>query len=199
MLIVFEGIDGSGKSTQVNLLSRKLQKKGQEVIVLREPTSGKWGEKIRKLARIKGSISPEEELQLFLKDRKENISLNIAPALKSGKIVILDRYYYSTLAYQGARGISLEKIRHRHHKFLIKPDIAFILDVPAGLGLRRIKDRPVIYHLFEDKNYLKRVRKIFLSLNDPEVVVLDGRQPAKDISREVWLILKKKFPLIFSF
>jgi dTMP kinase len=197
LLIVFEGIDGCGKSTQAEILSKKLQRKGIAVLTLREPSSGNWGTKIRELAREKGSISAKKELELFLKDRKENISQNILPALKSGKIVILDRYYYSTLAYQGAKGIPLEEIRARHRNFLVKPDICFLLDIPVSLGLRRIKDRPVIYHLFEDRDYLKKVRKIFLALNDPEIVIIDGRQPVRKISQKIWATLKKRFPHIF--
>lgn len=195
-MIVFEGVDGSGKSTQVELLARKLSKKGLEFVTLREPTKGKWGVKIRELSKSQDSIAPEEELELFVKDRKENVRQNILPALKAGQVVILDRYYYSTLAYQGARGISSEKIRQQHKSFAPRPDIVFILDVPVGLGLRRIIGRPIIYRLFEDRNYLRKVRQIFLHLDDPECVILDGRLPAQEIARKVWRILKDRFPFL---
>jgi len=196
LLIVFEGVDGSGKSTQVELLARKLARKGLDVRTLREPTREKWGEKIRELSKSKNSVSPENELKLFVRDRKENVKKNIKPALDSGLVVILDRYFYSTLAYQGAKGIPLEKIRQLHRKFAPRPDIVFILDVPVSQGLRRIKDRPVIYPLFEDKDYLRKVREIFLHLNEPECVVLDGRQPAKEVSQQVWKIIKSRFPFL---
>ena len=194
LFLVIEGIDGSGKSTQVELLARRLRRRGLQVVTLREPTQGKWGRKIRELSKTSGSVRPEEELELFIRDRQENVARNIKPALKSGRTVILDRYYYSTLAYQGARGLPLEEIRRRHQKFAVVPDLVFILDVPVSTGLRRIKDRPVIYSLFEEKEYLKKVRKIFLSFRDPEVVVVDGRPPAAVIHRKIWSLLLKKFP-----
>lgn len=194
LFLVIEGIDGSGKSTQVELLARRLCRLGLQVVTLREPTQGKWGRKIRELSKTSGSLRPEDELELFIRDRRENVARNIKPALKAGRTVVLDRYYYSTLAYQGARGLPLEEIRRRHQKFAIVPDLVFILDVPVRTGLRRIKDRPVIYSLFEEKEYLKKVRKIFLSFRDPEVVVVDGRPPAAVIHRKIWSLLLKKFP-----
>lgn len=194
LFVVFEGLDGSGKSTQAEILYRKFVKNGVPAVMLREPTDGKWGRKIRELARESGSLSPEEELELFIRDRREDIRKNIKPALEKGKIVILDRYFYSTLAYQGARGIGLDLIRKRHQRFLIKPDVVFVIDVPVSVGLRRIKDRAVIYKLFEEKEYLKKVRKIFLNLPDPEIQIIDGRQEVRAVARQVWRHLQKNFP-----
>ena len=196
LFIVLEGIDGSGKSTQVELLARRLRKKGLEVITLREPTEGRWGQKIRELSKKRGSITPEKELDLFIKDRRENVLKNIKPALEAGQTVILDRYFYSTLAYQGARGIPLEKIKRRHQSFILIPDLVFIIDVPVTVGLKRIKDRPVIYRLFEEKSYLQKVRRIFLSLKDPECVVIDGRSSPDAVGRTIWSLLTKKFPAL---
>ncbi|MBT3366067.1 MAG: dTMP kinase, partial [Nitrospina sp.] len=102
VLIVFEGIDGTGKSTQCNLLAKSLSEKKVPNIALAEPTRGTWGMKIRRLlSEGRGDISPEEELSWFVNDRKEDIEINIMPALKENKVVIMDRYYFSTAAYQG--------------------------------------------------------------------------------------------------
>ncbi|MFW6160925.1 MAG: dTMP kinase, partial [Acidobacteriota bacterium] len=88
ILIAVEGIDGSGKSTQVQRLSRYLEKKGYEVICLKEPTEGSFGKKIKEKSAFDGSLTPAEELELFIRDRKENVVENIQPALSKGKIVI---------------------------------------------------------------------------------------------------------------
>lgn len=194
LFIVFEGLDGSGKSTQAELLYQKLVARGLPVVKLREPTEGKWGKKIRACAREAESLTPEEELDLFLRDRREDIRKNIKPALEENKIVILDRYFYSTLAYQGARGIPLEEIRKKHERFLVKPDVVFIIDVPVSVGLRRIKDRAIIYRLFEEKEYLKKVRKIFLNLSDPECLIIDGRKAVSAVAGQIWRFLRKNFP-----
>ena len=103
MLIVFEGIDGTGKSTQVRLLAQALEERGLTVVTSREPTDGPFGQKLR-LSMITGRLSPEEELALFHEDRRDHVEHLILPALEAGKVVILDRYFFSTMAYQGARG-----------------------------------------------------------------------------------------------
>ena len=194
LFIVFEGIDGCGKSTQVELLAKRLRRRREKVVTLSEPTAGRWGQKIREAARHQDSLSPAQELELFIKDRKEDIKNNIKPARESGQIVILDRYFYSTLAYQGARGLDPDEIRSKHKQFVLRPNIVFILDVPVTVALKRIASRPVIYRLFEDRYYLQKVRKNFLSLKDPECCLLDGRQPPEVISRRIWRILTRRFP-----
>lgn len=109
LLIVFEGIDGTGKSTQMSLLARYLREKGFAVIETREPTNGQFGQQIRALYTNRSGVSPEQELELFLADRREHVDNVLTPALQEGKIVLCDRYFLSTAAYQGVIGPSSAK------------------------------------------------------------------------------------------
>ena len=102
LFIVFEGIDGTGKTTQLHLLAEKLRQRGYAVVSTREPTEGVYGQKIRELFVDRGAASPERELELFIADREQHVKETIEPALADGCIVLSDRYYLSTVAYQGA-------------------------------------------------------------------------------------------------
>ncbi|MGD2245859.1 MAG: dTMP kinase, partial [Candidatus Aminicenantes bacterium] len=170
ILVVFEGIDGSGKSTQAERLGQRLEEKGLDVINFREPSLGRWGRKIKEKASQPDSLSPQEELELFLKDRAENVEKNLKPALSKKKVVILDRYYFSTIAYQGAKGIDPNRIRRLNESFTVKPDLVFILDVCAEKGLDRIKGRKNKELLFERQDYLVKVRAIFKALRGENIV-----------------------------
>jgi dTMP kinase len=181
-LIVFEGIDGSGKSTQARRLLRKLRACGYEAVSFCEPTGGKWGRMIKKMAKQAGSLTPEEELDLFVKDREENVRKNLRPALAAKKVVILDRYYFSTIAYQGAKGISTARIKRLNEKFAVKPDLVFILDIGAGRGLGRIHQRKKRDLLFERQRYLARVSRIFRGFKGKTFVHLDAGLPKDDLS-----------------
>ena len=193
LLIVLEGIDGSGKTTQARLLAGALRRAGLEALSFREPTRGRWGREIREKARRPDSLTPEEELALFLKDREEDVARNILPSLRRKKAVVLDRYYYSTIAYQGAKGISRARIRRLNERFAPGPDLVFILDVDPGRGLGRIKGRPKKEPLFERKEYLARVRRIFRSFRGRKFVHLDGTRDKKEIAE---LILGRVMRLI---
>jgi dTMP kinase len=192
-LIVFEGIDGSGKSTQARRLLRRLRASGFEAVLFREPTSGKWGRKIKRMAKQAGSLTPEEELDLFVKDREENVRKNLRPALDAGKVVILDRYYFSTIAYQGAKGISTARIRRLNERFAVRPDLVFILDIVAGCGLDRIHHRKRKDLLFERRRYLARVRRIFCGFKGRMFVHLDAGLAKDELSD---IITSRVLPLL---
>jgi len=185
LLIVLEGIDGSGKTTQARRLVRALRRAGLEALSFREPTRGRWGREIKEKARRPDSLTPEQELSLFLKDRRENVSRNLLPSLGRKKAVVLDRYYYSTIAYQGAKGISRARVRRLNERFAPRPDLVFILDVDPARGLGRIEGRPKKEPLFERKGYLARVRRIFRTFRGRRFVHLDGTRDKKDIAEAI--------------
>jgi len=195
-LIVIEGIDGAGKSTQVRLLAKRLEKMGLPVAVFREPTRGRWGRKIRSMAKAETVLNPQEELELFLLDREDNVRRHIRPALAAGKIVILDRYYFSTMAYQGARGIDPRIIRRRNEAFAPRPEAVFILHLAAAKGLARIHHRRKKDILFEQEGYLEKVERIFQGLKGQGIFHLEAEQPKEKIHQAIFsrvkIILRKK-------
>lgn len=187
ILIVFEGIDGAGKSTQARILCEELQKRGFETVFSREPTDSIYGRKIRELAeRGRDAISPEEEYSLFVNDRRIHVASLIKPSLEDCKIVILDRYYYSTIAYQGALGLDVHRIKKENESFAPRPDVIFLLKIEPKKGLERIrKSRNEVPNLFEREETLNRVAAIFDSLNDPEIITLDANEGAAPVHRKV--------------
>jgi len=186
VLVVLEGIDGSGKTTQARSLLRRLRYRGYAAVFFREPTRGRWGREVKRLAARADSLTPAEELALFVKDRRENVARNLVPALKEGKVVVLDRYYFSTIAYQGAKGIDTGKIRRMNEAFAVRPDLVVILDVGARAGLARIRGRKTRDELFEREAYLVRVARIFRGFAGPEFVHLDGRSDRRAVGRAIW-------------
>lgn len=182
MLIAFEGIDGAGKSTQITRLAAWLEGRGRQVVTTREPTDGPWGRKIREAAQT-GRMSPADELAAFIADRREHVAALIGPALAAGKDVLIDRYYFSTAAYQGARGIDPAGIIAAHD-FAPEPDLLLIFDLPPAIGLERVRQRGAA-DLFEKEDELARVRGIFLALDLPYKVVIDAQRPADEIEAEI--------------
>lgn len=185
LFIVLEGIDGTGKSTQTRLLADWFRERGREVVASREPTDGPWGSQLRASAAT-GRLSPEEELDLFLRDRREHVEKLIAPSLGAGKVVILDRYYFSTMAYQGARGFDPTEIRRRNEDFAPVPDLLFILDLDVDAALGRIGARGDTANEFEKRDSLEKCREIFLSLADePFVHLIPTDGGIDDVQRRI--------------
>jgi dTMP kinase len=173
-LVAFEGIDGAGKTTQAAMLSALCRESNLKHSVSKEPTNGRYGAVLRASAQT-GRLSPKEELDLFLKDRQEHVEGVIAPALKREEIVILDRYYFSTAAYQGARGADPDLIIESNEAFAPKPDLLVILDVPPSLGLARIIERNDAPNKFETEESLLRARAIFNALRLPYLHWVDAK------------------------
>ena len=186
LLLVFEGVDGAGKTTQVRLLAERLQGAGYDVLCLQEPTAGPWGQKLRHLAQHgREAIAPATELEWFLQDRREDVEHNIQPALARGQIVLLDRYYFSTIAYQGALQFDPEELRARNEAFAPAPDLLFLLEVTPELGLQRVQRRGMLSH-FERLDYLKQVAAIFAALQFPYLRRIDTSAEPVTVQERIW-------------
>lgn len=194
LFIVIEGIDGTGKSTQSKRLAEWYRSRGREVVLSREPTDGPWGKKLRESATT-GRLSPDEELECFLNDRREHVEMSIKPALAEGKVVILDRYYFSTMAYQGARGFDPAEIRRRNEAFAPQPDLLLILDLSVESAHGRIGARGDTANEFEQRDTLSRCREIFLSLRDePFACVIDAEPSLNEVTADILSVVTAKFP-----
>lgn len=184
-LIVIEGIDGTGKSTQATMLAEALRAQGHEVRQSFEPTNGPWGKKVRESATT-GRLSIEEELSYFIKDRKQHVEELITPTVEAGNTVVLDRYYFSTMAYQGARGIDPQAIRVENEAFAPQPDVLLILDLPVDKALSRIGVRDGEANEFEQRESLQYCRDMFLSLKDePFAHVISADQSIEAVHAEI--------------
>ena len=196
VLIVFEGTDGTGKSTQLQLLSRYLQDKGYPVITTREPTEGQYGQRIRELYVNRSKYTQEEELELFLADRREHVRELLAPALTQGKVILCDRYFLSTAAYQGARGFDPEDILKLNH-FAPDPDLALLFQVPLDTGLKRITSgRGDELNDFEQRESLERVAAIFSSIKRPYILPINSTGSIEEVHR---LVVEHVSPLLPAF
>jgi dTMP kinase len=185
-LFVLEGIDGTGKSTHCKMLENWFYEKGIPVLRLREPTDGFWGQKIRVLlTEGRNGVSREEELEWFVNDRKEDVALNILPALKEKKVVVLDRYYFSTAAYQGALGLDPHRIIIENESFAPKPDRAFFLKTPIEECLRRIHSTRNSVSSFEKKDYLEKVQSLLNSFDDPIIRSIDNFRDIEEVHHQL--------------
>tara|TARA_B100000575_G_scaffold22132_1_gene15157 strand:- start:3984 stop:4568 length:585 start_codon:yes stop_codon:yes gene_type:complete len=190
VLINLEGIDGCGKSTQSRFLMGEFEKNNEKTILLKEPTNGKYGRKLWEMLSGKIEATTEEILELFVMDRKEHVDQKINPALNEGKIVLMDRYYYSTMAYQAAAGIDIKRIR-KDNEFAPKPDIVLIFDLPADLAMKRVRGHSVA-DVFEKEEHLEKVRKAYLNLeDDPLVRIIDATRTPEEIFDEVWKLVSE--------
>ena len=182
LLISIEGIDGAGKTSVATALAQWCGERGLACHMSKEPTGVSFGETLRKSAQS-GRLSLDDELDLFMLDRREHVARMISPALKEQSIVILDRYYWSTAAYQGARGADATKIIDDNLTFAPKPDLTILIDVPVTIGRARIGKRGETPNEFEDRKGLEKAREIFLQLqaNEPHSRLIDGQGPLKDV------------------
>lgn len=182
-LIALEGIDGSGKSTQAELLAASLKKDGHPVVLTREPTSGPAGQQLQSYLRGPGRhLTPEEELNLFIQNRRGHVAQVVSPALARGKIVITDRYYYSSVAYQGALGLNPDAILAANLSFAPAPDLVFIMVLPLAAALQRLgrKGKGAL-QVSESFPYLRQVERIYASLKGPQFRRVDASRPPLEV------------------
>ncbi len=197
-LVTFEGIEGSGKTTQLELVAGDLESRGIELVRAREPGDTPLGREIRRVLLAQGGpkLSPVSEMLLYLADRCQHLKEVIEPALASGRLVLCDRYQDATLAYQGAgRGIDLDTIEKIAALLEIRPpDLTILLDLPVEAGLERARRRNIsaqsLEGRFEEEEYSfhNRVRQCYLELARKyphRFVVIDSAGPVGQVQRRV--------------
>ena len=193
IFLAFEGIDGAGKTIHAFDLKRRLEAEGVATVYVKEPTNGGWGMEIRRIAAEgRAHVTPEEELEFFIRDRTEDVRENIAPALARGQAVIADRYFYSTIAYQSALGLDESMIRARNAGFPV-PDLVFLLEIPLDVSLIRITEhRGEQANLgYEQTAFLARVKEVFDRLEDPNILRVDGARSREAVAEEIWVETRK--------
>lgn len=189
-LIVFEGIDGCGKSTQLRLAADRLAERGLDPIVTREPTDGPWGRRIRAMARSGEQVEPETELAWFFADRREHMREVVGPAIAAGRIVLSDRSYLSTVAYQGARGLDPRQILAESEAEFVQPGLALLFEIPPEAAAQRIEARGgVAEPSFENLAFQKKVAACFAKLQVDGLVRIDATRDEQTIAEEVCRVI----------
>lgn len=187
LFICIEGLDASGKTTHARRLVWNLQKRGFEAIYTTEPSAGEIGKFIRKyvLQRRKRVPSVVEAL-LFAVDRVDHVEKEIKPALQEGKIVVSDRYVYSSLAYQGAAGLDIKWIEEIN-ELALPSDLAIYIDVPAEVVVRRLRGRRSVMERLEIQ---RKVREVYMRLvKNGSLIPVDGNRPRDEVSKDVLTIV----------
>ena len=190
--IVFEGGDGSGKSTQIKRLSGRLLRRGHPYIFTREPGGTPLGEQLRKILKTRTDLSPLGELLLFVAARQQLVKQIIEPAIRSGKNILSDRFTASTIAYQGyGRGLNISNIvsLNKLATGQIEPDLNILLDLEPEVALSRISERKKDSFDNSELSFHKRVRQGFIDQaqsNKSKWLVLDANLPAQQLSMEIW-------------
>jgi dTMP kinase len=178
--ICIEGLDACGKTTQTKLLVRRLRNKGYEAVYTAEPSHGKIGNFIRKYClRSEKRVSSIVETLLFAADRFEHVEKEVIPSLNKGRIVVSDRYLYSSLAYQGATGLDLKWIE-MVNEHAIRPHLAIFIDVEPRVVMQRLKPNKSIMENLETQ---QKVREVYLKfVENKELVRIDGNGSKKEVA-----------------
>ncbi len=189
--IVFKELDGSGQSTQTELLKEYLKGRGEKVVKTKEPTSeSEPGKKIREVLDKKKEISPRQLQKLYAEDRKEHLNNLIIPNLKKGTTVISDRYFFSSFAFGGV-DVDMNWLIKINNNFLM-PDLTFFLDVKPEICLERIEKRGDKRTLFEEKKKLEKVYQNFQKIVKKFSIIktVNGELPINEVFGQIKKILK---------
>jgi dTMP kinase len=190
LLVVLDGIDGSGKTTHSKILATELRRRGVTVLLTCEPTTGPIGTLLREHFLEVSKTYPEVEALLFAADRFLHLKSEIMPAIKRGEVVICDRYVYASLAYQGAQGLSLEWIR-QINRFAVKPDLAICLDLPPEVAFRRIAFRA--RSMLERLELERKAREVYLKLAESgEMILVNALEPLERVSEQILSMVLEK-------
>lgn len=192
MFITFEGIDGVGKSTQLDLLERYLVSKGHQVVRTLEPGGTELGQEIRHLLlHRKGDVSPRSEALLYAADRAHHVATKILPALAKGQVVLSDRYFDSSVAYQGAaRELEVDEVKSISLWAVddLIPDLTVLLDLPADEAMKRRSSKGTEPDRLESEKveFFERARAEYLRLaQEPRFLVVDARGSIEQIHAQV--------------
>ena len=183
IFICIEGLDASGKTTHTHRLVRSLLERGYMALYTTEPSSGQIGTFVRTyILQRRKRVSTVVEALLFAVDRVDHVEETIKPAIKEGKIVVSDRYLYSSLAYQGAAGLNLNWIEEIN-KFALSPDLAIYIDVPPEIVIKRLKRKKSV---MENLQTQRRVREVYMRLvKDGRLVLINGNRTKHEVATEV--------------
>jgi dTMP kinase len=185
--ICIEGLDASGKTTQARRLVRELRRRGFKAVYTTEPSPSEIGKFIRTyILQRKRRVPIAVEALLFAVDRVDHLERRVKPALQEGKIVVSDRYVYSSLAYQGAAGLDLNWIEEINRS-VVTPDLAIYIDVPPEVVVKRIKRKRSVMERLEVQ---RKVREVYMKfVEDGRLIRVDGNRPKDEVLRDILAIV----------
>ncbi len=187
--ICIEGIDGSGKTTQARRLVRTLVDKGYDALYTTEPTEGVIGKIIRKQLLQGNARFPVLEAILFAADRAHHLENEVVPLLEAGKVVVCDRYVYSSIAYQGASGLPIAWIENINRHAIV-PDLAIYIDVPPDIVFQRLKRKKTVMETLETQ---RKVRGVYLKLvEEKKLLAVDGKPSRNTVGQVIETIVLER-------